>query len=65
MILMSVVSVAVCVLVVCSCRRLKYNAEDDRAILWGLLIDERYKKRGGNTVWKELEQLKVGRQKFC
>jgi len=48
-----------CKLAACLCRRLKYSADDDKAILSGLLIDERYKKCGGDTVWKELEQLKV------
>jgi len=38
---------------------LKYDADDDKAILCGLLMKGDYKKFGGNAIWKEFEQLKV------
>jgi len=41
------------------CRRSKYTEDDDKAILCGLLDEERFKVPGGNKVWRELEQLKV------
>jgi len=50
-----------------TCRRVQYKAGDTKAILCGLLRDERYKISGGNKVWQEFEQLKVTytRQHFC
>ena len=49
-----------CVLpALCFCSRLKYDADDDKAILCGLLMKGDYKKFGGNAIWKEFEQLKV------
>ena len=45
--------------VMCVFRRSKYTAEDEKAILCGLLRNERFKRCGGNEVWKEFEQLKV------
>jgi len=38
---------------------LKYDAIDDKAIIYGLLDNDRYKKCGGNAVWIEFEKLKV------
>jgi len=40
-------------------RRSKFTTEDQKAILCGLLRDERYKNSGGNAVWREFEKLKV------
>jgi len=38
---------------------MKYKADDDKAILHGLLRNDLYKTCGGIAVWKEFEQLKV------